>query len=139
MWAKGIIASFVVFASFIVVLVVICMKQDITLETKDYYKDELAYQQKIDARNNTRTLNQKPQIKYLNSDKVILVDFVEKTIHNGRINLYKPDQAKSDFNLNVTNDATVDMSQRSKGLWKIKINWLQNGKNFYYEEPIIIN
>ncbi|MFN8438591.1 MAG: FixH family protein [Cytophagales bacterium] len=139
MWAKGIVASFVVFALFIVTLVVICVKQDISLESKDYYKDELAYQQKIDSRNNTETLHQKPTINISGTDQVLSVNFVNPTGLNGKANFYKPDQAKNDFEVNFEKNISLDMSKKAPGLWKVKLNWKQNGKDFYYEESIFVN
>ena len=51
-WGKWIIVSFVLFAAFIGILVVICVRQDISLVSKNYYQEELAYQQQIDRMNN---------------------------------------------------------------------------------------
>lgn len=134
MWAKGIIATFVAFAAFMIGLVTICMKQDISLESKDYYKDELAYQQKIDASINA--LKNKPKFVYSHLTQKLNIGFGEKGISNGKAIFYKPNRSKSDFEVAFNNDLALDMSQKDKGLWKVKLNWEQNGKHFYYEEPL---
>jgi hypothetical protein len=38
-WGKWIIVSFVLFAGFIGTLVTVCVRQDISLVSKDYYKE----------------------------------------------------------------------------------------------------
>ena len=54
--------AFVFFALFIGTLVTICVRQDITLVTKEYYKEELAYQEQIDRMNNVNNLGEVPEI-----------------------------------------------------------------------------
>lgn len=138
-WAKGIIAAFVAFAAFIIVLVTICMKQDISLDSKEYYKEELVYQKKIDGMSNTQQLKQTPKIQYVDKDQKLLIDFVNENSLYGKIQFYKPDKSKEDFDLDFAKNLSVDMSKKAKGLWKLKINWTQNGKDFYYEEPVFVN
>jgi hypothetical protein len=139
MWARGIVITFVVFASFMIGLVTICMKQDISLEAKDYYKDELVYQKKIDGMNNTHRLKQKPLIRYFDSSGKLTIDFDSTSLVSGHLKMYKPDQSKEDFAQNFNGDLSLDMSERAKGLWKIKIKWTRGEDEFYYEEPLFVN
>lgn len=138
MWSKGIIITFVVFASFMVGLVTICMKQDISLESKEYYKDELAYQQRIDAIQEVERLKQKPTIVFEESSGLLSIHFVNASALKGDLYLYKPDKAVEDYKQPFDKDVQLNMGHRAKGLWKIKINWTQQGHTFYYEESIFI-
>ncbi|HTF82559.1 MAG TPA: FixH family protein, partial [Cytophagales bacterium] len=117
MWAKGIIAAFIVFAAFIVTLVTICVKQDISLESKDYYKEELEYQKKLDRFSNTTQLGQRPKISYHDDVQQLSIDFTDTRALNGKIQLYKPDKASQDFSQNFDNDFELDMRHKGKGLW----------------------
>lgn len=136
MWPKGIIIVFVAFAVFMTGLVIICLKQDITLESKDYYKEELKYQEKINAIENTKS--NKPTI-HLSNKQLMKVSFPIPTNIKGKMQGYKPDKSKEDFVYEFDRSFELDLSQKAKGLWKIKLSWIQNNVDYYYEEPIFIN
>ena len=57
-WGKSIILAFVLFAGFIATLVVVCVREDISLVSKDYYKEELLYQDQIQRLNNASQLKE---------------------------------------------------------------------------------
>jgi len=60
---KWIVVAFVLFAAFIGTLVVVCVRQDVSLVSRDYYRQELAYQNQIQRLNNTAALLEKPVIR----------------------------------------------------------------------------
>lgn len=138
MWSKGIIITFVLFASFMIGLVTICMRQDISLESKEYYKEELAYQQRIDAIQEVQRLKQKPSIQYQESSGQLSISFATASALKGDLYLYKPDQAQHDFRQSFDKNIQLNMRPKAKGLWKVKISWMQQGHRFYYEQPVFI-
>jgi len=138
MWPKGIIVAFSAFAVFIIVLVTICMKQDLPLESKEYYKEELAYQQKIDQAANTQRYKQMPEIAYHDLTQQVSINF-KGTAPNGKVHFYKPDRSNADFKVDVAPHLSLDMTHKAKGLWKVKIQWTQEGRDFYYETPLLVN
>ena len=79
-WGKSIIAAFLFFALFIGVLVFICMKQEVSLVSKDYYKDEINYQQQIERLNNAEHLESKPTISILDADVKVSFKKLDATI-----------------------------------------------------------
>jgi hypothetical protein len=138
-WPKGIIIAFVLFAAFIIVLVTISMKQDISLDTKNYYQEELIYQQKINAIQNAKKLVERPLIAYDEKTQMLQVSFpkTENAI-SGTLWGYKPDISSQDFQQQFQNSMTVPMRAKAKGLWKIKLNWRMASENYYMETPLII-
>lgn len=56
-WGVRITALYLAFVALIVTLVFVSANQDIELESKDYYAQELKYQQRINALNNSNDLN----------------------------------------------------------------------------------
>jgi len=62
-WGTGIVIAFVCFAGVLATIVTISMKQDVGLVAKDYYKQEIAYQDQIDRKTNYNQLERKPVIK----------------------------------------------------------------------------
>lgn len=140
-WGKWIVVSFILFALFIGVLVTICVRQDISLVANDYYKQELDFQQQIDRSKNTEQLKFKPEIYIVNDRMQIrFKDF--HAIHTGEIKLFRPSNAESDllFELNPTADTiqTFDLSARQKGMYKAKMKWSMNDKEYYLEKIIYL-
>ena len=62
-WGTKIVFSFIAFAGLIITMVVISMRQDVSLVAKDYYVQEIAYQDQIDKIQNQKALESEPTIK----------------------------------------------------------------------------
>lgn len=140
-WGKWIVVSFILFALFIGVLVTICVRQDINLVSTDYYKQELLYQQQIDRSNNTSRLKFKPEISIVNNTiRVYYHNF--SSIRNGELKLFRPSNAASDvvFELKPTSDTLqiFDLSLKERGMYKAKMKWSLNDKEFYFEETVYL-
>src|SRR5688572_30053301 len=133
-WGKWIAVSFILFALFIGVLVTICVRQDISLVAKDYYEQELDYQQQIDRSMNTNQLEFKPEITIVNNlMKVSYRDF--NSIQTGELKLFRPSNSESDkvFELKATSDTlqVFDLSSQEKGMYKARLKWSMNDKEYY--------
>ena len=141
-WGKWIIVSFVLFAAFIATLVTVCVREDISLVSKDYYKEELAYQDQIDRVQNASVLMKKPVIKVV--DKTTLqVDFDQfNKIENGELRLFRPSDAAMDkkFQLKASSISTQQFSIENldKGMYRARMVWTMGGKEFFIEEIIFI-
>ena len=55
---KWVVAAFVFFGLFIGSLVVICVREDVNLVSKDYYQEELNHQDKIIRQQNAEQLEE---------------------------------------------------------------------------------
>jgi hypothetical protein len=134
---KWIYAAFVFFALFIGTLVVISMRQDINLVSKDYYQEELKHQEKIDKIKNTETLTEKPQLSFeSNAVKVVFPYF--STIDKGELHVVRPSNDKLDqtFNVNaMQGDSQVfPLKIWEKGLYRVSLTWTMDGKDYYFEK-----
>lgn len=140
-WGKWIAVSFILFALFIGVLVTICVRQDISLVAKDYYEQELDYQQQIDRSVNTDQLEFKPEITIVNNAMQISYrDF--GSIQTGELKLFRPSNSKSDrvFELKPTSDTlqVFDLSSQEKGMYKARLKWSMNNKEYYLEKMVYL-
>lgn len=139
-WGKWIIVSFGLFAIFIATLVTICVRQDIGLVSKDYYKDELVYQDQIERISNAHALVSKPVISVV--DQTLLQVRFEQfsNIENGELLLFSPGDAKRDkkFVLKPTtaNVLQFHMDAVPQGMYKARMKWQMGDKEFYIEEII---
>ena len=140
-WGKGIVLSFVLFALFIGVLVTICVRQDVSLVATDYYKQELDYQQQIDRSVNTDQLEIKPEISIVNNSlQVYYRNF--SAVQTGELKLFRPSNAASDmvFEIKATPDTlqVFDLSAQQEGMYKARLKWSMNDKEYYLEEVVYL-
>ena len=145
-WGYKIVVAFVLFAAFIGTLVGICVNQDISLVAKDYYRQEIAYQEQIDRMANQQALAQKPVVAYQRKAGQAVLTFpdpIKDEISQGSVHFFRPSDAKLDnkfaIRLNPEGLQYFDLSQYQKGLWKVKLQWAsQSGKEYYDEMTIVI-
>ena len=140
-FGNWIVVSFVLFAAFIGTLVVVCLREDISLVSKDYYQEELAYEDQIQRLNNVAALKEKPVIRVV--DRMVQVEFSQfKTIEHAELEIFCPSNASMDRKFLVkSSDQPVQFFQLDplqKGMHRAKLLWEMNGKEFYLEEVIYI-
>jgi hypothetical protein len=140
-WGRGIVISFVLFAVFIGVLTFICVRQDVALVSPDYYKQELAYQQRIDDMQNADDLKEKPGINVIAND--LEISFSTFTgVEGAQINLFRPSDSRLDrkFNFKVENGLTqrFDIGNLPRGKYEARMTWTMNGKQYYLEKTLVL-
>ena len=139
-WGNWIIVSFLVFAGFIGALVVVCMRAEVGLVSKDYYKEELEFQKQITRLENTSALSSKPSIEVGTGTIKIAFDFSE--LETGALILFRPSDAAFDKKFLITQSnasvqafSTVNMN---RGMYRARMQWIQNGKEYFHEQVIFI-
>ena len=141
-WGKWIIVSFVAFALFMGTLVTVCVRQDMSLVSSDYYKQELAYQSRIEQINNVAQLKVKPAITIHNNLLEISFSGLNK-IRKCELKLFRPSNAKLDktFSLEATADTVrlFDISTQQHGMYKVILSWAMEGKEYFIEENLYLN
>ncbi len=144
MWGRVITFSFIGFASFIFYLVYSCMQVDVNLVSKDYYKQEIAYQDRIEELKNTAVLQKGLQVKLLPESESIEVRLPNQFGRQaeGTVLCFRPSDAESDYLTPLTLDAAgrqlIPVSNLAPGLWRIKVGWQHNNRSYYDETVIII-
>ena len=109
-WGKSIVLSFILFAAFIGTLVTVCVRQDISLVSKDYYKEELQYENQLTRLKNVSQLSSKPVIKVL-ENKTIQITFDRfNDMENGELRLFRPSDSSKDkkYSIVPTSNATQE-------------------------------
>jgi len=141
-WGKSIVLSFILFAAFIGTLVTVCVRQDISLVSKDYYKEELQYENQLTRLKNVSQLSSKPVIKVL-ENKTIQITFDRfNDMENGELRLFRPSDSSKDkkYSIVPTSNATQEFptTDLTPGMYRAKMQWTMNGKEFFLEEVIFI-
>lgn len=141
-WSTSIITAFVLFALFIATLAGVCIREDISLVSSDYYREELEYQEQITRLENTASLLQKPVIS-VTRQQAIEIDFHEKQfIQDGWVRLFRPSDARLDRSFAIgrgeASNLRFPLPKGVSGRYRVKLQWRVMEKEYYIEEEIFI-
>jgi hypothetical protein len=138
-WGKSIVLAFVLFAAFIATLVTVCIKQDVSLVSKEYYQEELAYQDQIQRLENTETLKQKPVISIDQNHQVQIAFDQFRDVQHGELVLFCPADSKLDRKIKIEPSQqtlqTIPL-EIIPGMYKARFSWTMNEKEYFIEEVV---
>ncbi len=144
-WGYKIILSFVVFIGVIFTMVYISMNQDISLVADNYYEQELAYEDQINRIKNTRALAEKLKLEIDKKDRSAKLTYpqsIRELFKEGTIQFFRPSQSSLDKEFLMLpgkeNLQVIDLKGFTSGLWKVKINWRSDDKEFYEEINVVL-
>ena len=142
-WGNKLLLTFIVFAGGMAYLVYRSMHVNFELVDKDYYKNELRYQEVIDATNQVNKLSS--TVKLTQRSTGILLELPEEMKGKritGDIFFYCAYDEKKDTR--VTLDIDTDGKQLigtsivNPGNYTIKISWAHAGKNYFSENKLMV-
>ncbi|WP_027395783.1 FixH family protein [Aquimarina latercula] len=140
-WGTAIVLVFIGFISFILFFVIRMntdKKYEHDLVTEDYYKQELAFQEEINAEKNAKALKSNITIKKVSEG--LLIKFPEDINSeklSGTISLYRPSNKKLDFEVPIsltTSEVIIPKNKLIQGKWKIKVNWENENTSYLFRE-----
>ncbi len=138
---KWVVGAFLFFGLFIGSLVVICVREDINLVSKDYYQQELNHQEKIVQQQNMNQLEDKPQLTFENNSIRLLFPF-SSSMEKGELYVMRPSDDKLDqhFELNAMDGDSqlFPLKVWEKGLYRVSLTWTMGGKNYYFEKVMVL-
>jgi hypothetical protein len=139
-WGKGIIITMAAFMSFILFMVFTLMSKSTDLESEDYYKKEIEYEQEMNALINASQLKENAKID-LTEEYVVVVLPTKEEVSNVQIALFRPDNKKKDKLLNENNSKTIMIAKNTllKGRYNVAIKYEVNGKKILQKEEIMID
>ena len=145
LWPLGITLAFVFFAGGIATMVVVACINKADLIQPDYYEQEIKYQSQLDRLNRTAQLSEAVKITYDESSRRITVLLPASHAGRnavGRIQLYRPSAMGLDRELPLQFDAdgvqTLDAAGLIPGLWKVRVQWTVENKEFFTDQRVII-
>lgn len=138
-WGKGIIIFMASFMTFILWMVFTLMSKNTDLESEDYYKKEIAYEQEIQAQRNANDAKEKVKISE-NKEFIILQFPVKEKIDTVSVEFFKPNDKKGDqlFAEVGTKTMMVDKKKLQKGVYLINIHYQIENKKFLQKEEIML-
>jgi hypothetical protein len=142
-WGHKITIVLLLFGALMMTLVYKSIQTDYQLVTKDYYKDELQYQQVIDGSNNAASLSALLQISQTENGIVISFpqEMKDKTI-TGEYWFYCPYRDKNDRRIEISagTDAiqVITREQLAAATYTIKTSWKADGTTYYNEQSFTV-
>jgi nitrogen fixation protein FixH len=142
-WGTGIVIGLILFMGFILAMVFMMStdkKYNYDLVTDEYYKEELKFQEEIDAENNSLLLSEK--VRILRKPEGLLLIFPKEVVENkiiGTVNLYRPSNKRLDFEIPLElfkSELLISKDQLLDGRWNIIVRWRSNDKDYLFKEEI---
>jgi hypothetical protein len=140
-WGHGILLGLLAFMTFIIVLVSKMIGAKVDLVSPDYYEKGIAYQEQIDndkLSNSDVFVLKQIGIDLLLQPKDTLNVLVNKPV---QLDFFRPSDKDLDFSLQAKVDSfgklQLSQNQLTKGLWRIKVSWMENGKTFFTEKDLV--
>ena len=143
-WGFGIAAVYILFLVGTLIMVMIFMNQDVSLESKDYYVKGIKYQEEIDKMKRSKEL---PEQLRISVEQNSIVFTFPKIFNNeeltGKIYFNRPSDDSKDLTVNVQADSTskqfIPTLNISKGLWKIRVDWSGRGNSYLDQKIVMVN
>jgi len=142
-WGHKLILVFLIFGGMMSYMVYRCINTRYDLVSKEYYKDELSYQQVIEGTNRANRLSNKVTISQTENDVIIrLPNEMKNTLVKGTAWFYYAPDARRDrqivLNTNVDGEQSISRSAFIPGHYTVKISWESSGQQYYSEQSILI-
>ena len=141
-WGWKIALLYAGFVAIIITLVVASSRQHFDLVSKDYYRDEIAYQGVINAGKNQAGLSM-PTAIHANGTS-ITIDFpmeFKDMILSGSVQFYSPVNAAWDHSYKIAaigNSMTISRKELHNTRYIVKINYIVDGTAYYQESEITL-
>jgi hypothetical protein len=137
-WGYGIAAVYTLFALATLSFVAFTMTQKVELVTPDYYAQEVAYEQQINRLRQTQDLETQTTCELSPDGQFIRLQMPPKMVAvHGTILLYRPSESALDVQLALEPDEdgtqNIPTAKLPKGVWRIKVTWSFEGREFYNE------
>jgi nitrogen fixation protein FixH len=142
-WGTGLAIVFLVFAAGILIMVRISMNREVDLVSNDYYQQELHHQDQIDSQKRSNELSEQPSVR---ATPGVVILQLPRTFSpdstSGTLTFYRPADQHKDFvvalRLDSANTQLVPTSSLPKGLWRLKVRWAHQRRDYYHEEVFVI-
>lgn len=143
-WGHGVVTALAAFILFILGMIFLFPngQKNSELITENYYEEELAYQNVIDAKNRADQLEKKPEVQLKNSG--ILISFPSDiNTENSKFSfeLFRTDDknldVKKDFVPSKSGTFEIPNKVLVKGSYTLKLKWTKDKKDYQIDYDIL--
>jgi hypothetical protein len=141
-WGVRIAILYCSFVALIIFLVFRSSSEKVDLVSQDYYKQELAFQDKLDQINRANSLPQ--PVRWEVTDHSFIISFpATMNVTKGEIYLMRPSDKALDvkfaIKLDVNGKQSISKEQITPGAYKVMLSWEAEGEKYYKEGVIYLN
>lgn len=142
-WGLKITFLYLGFVALILTMVFTTMNHKIDLVSKDYYQQELKYQDRIVALNNNNRLDSSFTYTIGKNQVAIQCPGAMRTARlSGEIIFFRPSDADKDFKVPMQFDTNgvqvISGAKLCRGLYKMQFSWRMGSSDYFKEEVIFI-
>jgi hypothetical protein len=137
-WGKGITIVLALFMGFILYLAITLMSQNVDLESEDYYAQEIAYEDEIQAERNSQN---GPEIKLNLTEEHVVIQLPDSVNYTQvEVAFHRPNNDKMDksFQLKGTRMLALEKTLFEKGSYLVEISYLSDNKPCLIKKKIYI-
>lgn len=143
-WGTSIVIAFLAFIAFIMYFVITITtntEYDHDLVTEEYYKKELAFQDKLEKEQNT--INSGYTIQHKKTAEGLQLIFPDRLTYSkikGTVFLYRPSDKKLDFEIPFSlsgHHLLIPDKHLLDGRWNIAIEWTYQGNDYFIRKEIL--
>lgn len=143
-WGNKLVVVFILFAILMATLVYKAVNTKFELVSKDYYKDELRYQDRIDGRNNAALIGKVSVTQDAEALTIGLPDEMKGVKVAGEAWFYCKTDAVRDRKIALVVDTSgkqlILKNQLTKGTtYELKLNWQAGDQKYYTEQIVNVN
>lgn len=138
-WGNKLLTVFIVFGCMIGFMVYKAVNTPTNLVSNEYYKDELKFQDRINALNNAKKLDDVQVLQSNGTVSVTLPAAMKGTSITGEAYFYSKTDPGKDKHLILSADSLCTSFNKTvlpKGNVLLKLSWKSGSKNYYVEKPI---
>jgi len=142
-WPHGLTLFIVAFVLGMVIFFFYMQGQRTDLVTREYYKEQIAYQKRIEQIRRGQEIDSLLRRTLKPLEKQLVIEFDPVLFSqplSGSIYLYRPSGSGYDRHWPLSIDASgrqvIDLKPLAPGLWRLKISLSQNGNDYYLEDRI---
>ena len=145
-WPYAIIAAFVLFAGFIGFMVQRAFRTDVDLVSPDYYKQEIAYQKRMESVARTAALPAPVLVQYDSLAQRLTLQLppaLAGQIVRGTLHFFRPSNQKLDFKLPFAPTGQPAQQQLSTrrllpGLWRLRLDFEAGGQQYFIDKELTV-
>jgi hypothetical protein len=142
-WGHKITIVILLFLVSLGTMVWYAMQQTNEMVDSQYYQQELAYQQVIDAQHNLNAMTKHKIITQTDEGlNVQLPTGTFETLQSGTIELMRPDDSDKDIHIDMQSSdqgrTLIAAANVTKGVYNARLRWENGGTPFYKEETVFV-
>ena len=144
-WPYAIVAVFVLFAGYIGSMVYQAMQTDVNLVSADYYQQELAHQQRINAVANAAALSTPVQVRHDAASRRLTLQLPAALAGQaiaGQVHFFRPSNQNLDFTVPLRPAAdlqqSINTSKMPLGFWRVQLEFTAGGLAYFVEQDLLL-